>query len=152
MKAAELVCVNCKNWQSERCGDCPTTYWHDLSNGIDSIVFEQYVHTFITPEEYEKRTGKKWIGAVWSINDPDIKKVFEYSLLNERMKEKTKGKILVCNGPEVPGYEVPEFDAEAAKSEAGTARCRFCGLAISISTITDNKCPVCRKDNWEARP
>jgi hypothetical protein len=65
MKAAELICVNCKNWKSEKCGDCFMYFCERGSVNREGAVLEDYKHTFITPEEYEKRTGKKWGGLVW---------------------------------------------------------------------------------------
>jgi hypothetical protein len=62
MKAAELVCVNCKNWSSKECHSCfnvgdISTY--DKLVPPPNLYFTNYDHAFITPEEYEKRTEEK---------------------------------------------------------------------------------------------
>jgi hypothetical protein len=107
MKAAELVCVNCKNWQRERCGDCISTDHRRLEIPQIKIDFTEYVHVFITPEEYEKRTVKKWTGAVWILVYGDGCSGYGIGLISDAERiHCPEGEVLICNGPEVPGDDV----------------------------------------------
>ena len=56
-----MNCIICKNY-----GDCPVereVYGRDYkfeSNGLNGVECAEYKQDYITPEQYEKRTGREW--------------------------------------------------------------------------------------------
>jgi hypothetical protein len=108
MTAKELVCVNCRNWKSEKCRYCIEFYISKkMVDPNYDIFYQEYEHTCLTPEEWERRTGKKWTGAVWMFDEQD-----SYVLCNPKNAESVKNfrkkhkcpelREIICNGPEVP--------------------------------------------------
>jgi hypothetical protein len=106
MKAAELVCVNCGNWESEKCGDCIGS-WLKKSGPPPryKIEFGCYQHTFLTPEQWEQRTGEKWAdnAPVFYQHDGMTAWGTMAYFHVKAWAEQEPYRILVCNGPEVPG-------------------------------------------------
>jgi hypothetical protein len=105
MTAKQLVCVNCRNWKSEKCDYCLEAGKNSEGNialgGFpDDVLFTHYKHTHLTPEEWEQRTGEKL---------PDNTPVWVYIMMKWEIKIYAECKwargseyLLVCNGSEVP--------------------------------------------------
>jgi hypothetical protein len=103
MNAAELVCVNCRNWESEKCNGC---VFYDMFPTYEPLLIEflHYEHTFLTPEQWEQRTGEKWIGAVWILVKGEDCSGYGVGLYSDAERiHCPDGEVLICNGPEVPG-------------------------------------------------
>jgi hypothetical protein len=75
-----MNCICCKKY-----GDCPVEKeidgrdWILHSNGLNGLECSEYKKDFITPEQYERRTGRKWpddaavyvrlgLGFYWGVN------------------------------------------------------------------------------------
>jgi hypothetical protein len=91
MTAKQLVCVNCRHWESEQCNGC---VFYDK--------FLHYEHTFLTPEQWEQRTGEKWMGAVW-VGHKERGIIWAWSLDFLEEGDEHDESVLICNGPEIPG-------------------------------------------------
>jgi hypothetical protein len=66
-----LNCLVCKNWKTEKCGEC--IGWNNRGDTIcDRIILSNFEQTFITPAQYKERTGREYSGnapAYWLKRD-----------------------------------------------------------------------------------
>ena len=55
-----VICLTCKNWETEKCGDC--LYVNRTKRPVkpQDIEFRNYREIPITAKEYKKRTGENW--------------------------------------------------------------------------------------------
>ena len=64
-----LTCTQCKNWKTKDCIECVYCDSYKDSNqlNIDTLKFDNFEQSYLTPAQYEKRTGKKLSdnAAVW---------------------------------------------------------------------------------------
>jgi hypothetical protein len=111
--AEKEVCVICKHWLSGKCRDCIKLLFYNDSIQAGSVlrdhIFKKYEHVFLSPDQWEQRTGEKWTGAVWERSRNTAKSYSKWELfvcdnlaLKLRYWNKYAWQILVCTGPEVP--------------------------------------------------
>jgi len=56
-----LTCLQCRSW-GKNCHSCID---FQPSLAMKDLKFVKFEQTWLTPAEYEKRTKKKWNGAIW---------------------------------------------------------------------------------------
>lgn len=102
-----MNCVFCNEY-----GKCPVRvelYQQELWDCFDARGYECKFdeQVFLTPSQYEKRTGKKWNGAVWIRFETGIQNEFtEWEVYKAnsylRMGREINMQILCANSPEPP--------------------------------------------------
>ena len=114
-----LTCIQCKNWKTKDCIECVYCETYKDSNvlNIDTLKFNNYEQIWLSPDQYEIRTGIKitndaalWVmvqagdcGYHWSLFTFQQYKNEKYYTMDSDY-DLSENKIAVVLSPEPPPY------------------------------------------------
>ena len=110
-----LTCIQCKNWKTKGCIECVycETYKDSDVLNIDTLKFNDFEQTYLTPKQYEKRTKKKLSdnAAVWIKDDEKDLQGWRLDNLNCAIDDQRCFIIVVQTSEPPPEDYVPEVEA-----------------------------------------